>query len=77
MAFIHLHNHTQYSVLDGECQTNKMVALVKNMNACCIMTDHGNSWDVDFLQLQQKKNKTNIYEDISSIMTISSRFQSR
>ncbi len=43
MAFVHLHNHTQYSLLDGACRIDRMIekALKLGMNAVA-MTDHGN-----------------------------------
>ncbi|MDX9977284.1 MAG: DNA polymerase III subunit alpha [Candidatus Cloacimonadales bacterium] len=57
MAFIHLHNHTQYSVLDGACQTNKMVALAKEYGMPAVaMTDHGNMFGtVDFSTIATKE----------------------
>ena len=41
--FVHLHVHTQYSLLDGACQLDGLLDLAKeyNMPACAI-TDHGN-----------------------------------
>ena len=50
MSFVHLHNHTQYSVLDGACRTDKMVKLAKKMGMPAVaMTDHGNMFGtVDF-----------------------------
>ncbi len=50
MAFIHLHNHSQYSMLDGACRIDKMVEKAKKygMNAVAV-TDHGNMFGtVDF-----------------------------
>lgn len=40
--FVHLHNHTEYSLLDGMSKIKKLFAFVKenNMNAIA-MTDHG------------------------------------
>jgi DNA polymerase III subunit alpha len=41
--FIHLHNHTDYSLLDGACEISKMMKIVKAQNMPAIaMTDHGN-----------------------------------
>jgi DNA polymerase III subunit alpha len=41
--FVHLHVHTQFSLLDGACRLDDLVALTKEygMPACAI-TDHGN-----------------------------------
>jgi len=43
MSFVHLHLHTEYSLLDGAIKIEKLVQTVKNygMNAIAI-TDHGN-----------------------------------
>ena len=42
MSFVHLHVHTEYSLLDGACRINKLMQRVKNLgqNAVAI-TDHG------------------------------------
>ncbi|HCX73136.1 MAG TPA: DNA polymerase III subunit alpha, partial [Candidatus Cloacimonas sp.] len=57
MSFVHLHNHTQYSILDGACRVDKMIdlALKNNMPAVAI-TDHGNMYGaIDFYKTAQKK----------------------
>ena len=43
MSFVHLHVHTEFSFLDGECRIKELVSHAKNlgMNALAI-TDHGN-----------------------------------
>ena len=42
MAFVHLHVHTEYSLLDGACRINRLMQRVKDLgqNAVAI-TDHG------------------------------------
>lgn len=42
MSFVHLHLHTEYSLLDGECRISQIPEAVTEggMNACAI-TDHG------------------------------------
>ena len=41
--FVHLHCHTDYSLLDGACDIKKLMALAKRQNMPAIaMTDHGN-----------------------------------
>ncbi len=41
--FVHLHCHTDYSLLDGACDIKKLMALAKRQNMPSIaMTDHGN-----------------------------------
>ncbi len=40
--FVHLHNHTYYSLLDGACSTKALVqAAVKNEMKAVALTDHG------------------------------------
>lgn len=57
MAFIHLHNHTQYSLLDGACRTDKMIAKAKEYSMPAVaMTDHGNMFGViDFVNKAKKE----------------------
>ncbi len=57
MAFIHLHNHTQYSLLDGACRTDKMIAKAKEFGMPAVaMTDHGNMFGViDFYNKAKKE----------------------
>ena len=47
MAFVHLHSHTEYSLLDGANKVKEYVKRVKElgMNAAAI-TDHGNMFGV-------------------------------
>lgn len=41
--FVHLHNHTQYSLLDGACRIDQFVKLIKELNMPAVaITDHGN-----------------------------------
>lgn len=50
MSFVHLHNHTQYSLLDGACRVDRMIKLAceYKMPALAI-TDHGNMFGaIDF-----------------------------
>ena len=54
--FVHLHNHSEYSLLDGFARIPRMVAKAKEcgMNACAI-TDHGVMYGaVDFYKACQK-----------------------
>ena len=42
MSFVHLHVHTEYSLLDGACRINRMVDRVKEIGQTAIaITDHG------------------------------------
>ena len=43
--FVHLHLHTEYSLLDGAAKVDDLVDyLVKNNIDCCAVTDHGNMY---------------------------------
>ncbi len=56
MSFVHLHNHTQYSQLDGACRVDRMIALAKEMEMPAVaITDHGNLFGViEFYKSAQK-----------------------
>jgi DNA polymerase III subunit alpha len=57
MSFIHLHNHSHYSVLDGAIPVDKMVAkaVELGMNAVAL-TDHGNMCGaIEFYETAVKK----------------------
>ena len=42
MSFVHLHVHTEYSLLDGACRINRMMDRVKEIGQTAIaITDHG------------------------------------
>lgn len=54
--FVHLHLHTQYSLLDGACRLETLIAKCKEyrMPACAI-TDHGNMFGaIEFYALAMK-----------------------
>ncbi len=45
--FVHLHNHSQYSLLDGACRINDMVRLAAEYKMPALaLTDHGNLFGV-------------------------------
>jgi len=46
-SFVHLHNHTQYSLLDGASRIDDLVAAAKKFNMPAMaITDHGNMFGV-------------------------------
>ncbi|MBQ5484805.1 MAG: DNA polymerase III subunit alpha, partial [Lachnospiraceae bacterium] len=59
MAFVHLHTHTQYSILDSSNKIDAYIDRVKElgMNAAAI-TDHGNMYGV--IEFYQKAKKAGI-----------------
>ena len=58
MGFIHLHNHTQYSALDGACRTDKIISLAKQYGMPAVaMTDHGSmAGAIDFYETALKND---------------------
>ena len=47
MSFAHLHNHTEYSLLDGACRIPKLVQRVKELGQTAVaITDHGTMYGV-------------------------------
>ena len=48
-AFVHLHNHSEYSLLDGACRISDMIEWAAKSSAPAVaLTDHGNmfgAWD--------------------------------
>ncbi len=55
--FTHLHLHTDYSLLDGACDVDKLVAHVDRIGQKSVaMTDHGNIFGaVHFFDAAKKK----------------------
>ena len=57
--FVHLHVHTEYSLLDGACKVKELVAhCVKNGIKSIANTDHGNMYAT--LQFAEQCRKNNI-----------------
>lgn len=56
--FVHLHVHTQYSILDGQASIAKLVdkAIADGMKGMAV-TDHGNMFGIkEFINYVTKKN---------------------
>ena len=54
--FVHLHLHTQYSLLDGAIRFDDLIAKAKELNMPAVaMTDHGNMFGAAEFYLQCKK----------------------
>ena len=56
MSFVHLHLHTEYSLLDGVCRLNRLCDVAKERGQKAIaITDHGNLFGaVDFYKAAKK-----------------------
>ena len=54
--FVHLHLHTQYSLLDGACKLPDLMARNKELGfEACAMTDHGVLYGaIDFYKTAKK-----------------------
>lgn len=57
--FVHLHLHTQYSLLDGQTSIDKLIEkAVKDKMPAAAVTDHGNMFGIkEFFNKTQKHNK--------------------
>ena len=74
-SFVHLHNHTEYSMLDGAARVDEMVQAAKADGQRAIgITDHGNLYGViDFYQACRKHDVTPII-GLEAYMAANSRF---
>lgn len=54
--FVHLHLHTEYSLLDGLTKIKKLIPAIKDMGmTACAITDHGNMYGaIEFYKTCQK-----------------------
>ena len=63
MSFVHIHNHSCYSLLDGACKLDAMVRRAKELEMPALaLTDHGVMYGaIDFYKLCKKNGiKTQI-----------------
>lgn len=59
VEFVHLHNHSEYSLLDGACRIDDMIDWAKKHNARALgITDHGNMFGA--FEFYQKANDKGI-----------------
>ena len=55
--FVHLHVHTEFSLLDGLARINKLIDVVKERGWKSVaITDHGNMYGV--LKFYEKRHKS-------------------
>ena len=56
MSFVHLHLHTEYSLLDGACRIGKLMDRVKELGQDAVaITDHGVMYGVIDFYTEAKK----------------------
>ena len=74
-GFVHLHNHTEYSMLDGAARVDEMVLAAKADGQRAIaITDHGNLYGViDFYEACRRHDVTPII-GLEAYMAANSRF---
>jgi DNA polymerase III subunit alpha len=74
--YIHLHNHTHYSLLDGACTVDDLIqATVENNMRAVGLTDHGVMFGaVEFYKKAKKRGITPIIGNEMYMMTRGSRF---
>ena len=57
MSFVHLHTHTQYSLLDGASKINRLIAETKRLGMDSLaITDHGNMFGTLEFYTEAKRN---------------------
>jgi len=72
--FVHLHCHTDYSLLDGACEIGKMVKLVAEQNMPALaMTDHGNLFGA--VEFYNKANEYGVHPIIGCEMYVAPQGQ--
>ncbi|MGA2431830.1 MAG: DNA polymerase III subunit alpha [Acidimicrobiales bacterium] len=74
-SFVHLHNHTEYSMLDGAARVDEMVLAARADGQRAIgITDHGNLYGViDFYETCRKYDVTPVI-GLEAYMAANSRF---
>jgi DNA polymerase-3 subunit alpha len=75
MSFVHLHLHTQYSLLDGANRPEDLAAQVKKLGMpACAITDHGNMFGaIEFYNAMKKEGVKPII-GCEMYMALGSRF---
>lgn len=73
--FVHLHVHTEYSLLDGLSKISELVARVKELKMkACAITDHGVMYGVIPFYLECQKQKIKPIIGCEIYMAHNSRF---
>ncbi len=75
MSFVHLHNHTHYSLLDGLTKIDEMVSFAKEQGSPAIaITDHGVMYGVIEFYQQAKKAGVKPIIGVEAYLAPNSRF---
>ncbi len=73
--FVHLHVHTQYSLLDGACRIDRLIEKAREFKAPALaMTDHGNIFGAIYFYEECIKNGIKPIIGVETYITTQSRF---
>ena len=54
MSFVHLHLHTEFSLLDGACRIQELVRRVKELGQAAVaITDHGVMYGLSLIHISE------------------------
>ncbi len=74
--FVHLHVHTQYSLLDGACRVDELVKKAASLEMPALgMTDHGNMFGAIHFYKACQKAKIKPIIGCEAYITPTSRFE--
>jgi DNA polymerase-3 subunit alpha len=77
-SFVHLHVHTEYSMLDGAAKVAPLFAEAKRLGMPAVgMTDHGNMYGADEFYQQAKKHDIRPIIGIEAYVAPTSRFHKK
>ncbi|WP_018179681.1 DNA polymerase III subunit alpha [Jongsikchunia kroppenstedtii] len=77
-SFVHLHNHTEYSMLDGAAKVGPLFSEAKRLGMTAIgMTDHGNMFGASEFYNVAKKNDIKPIIGIEAYIAPDSRFNTK
>jgi len=75
-SFVHLHNHTYYSLLDGACRIEDLVKSAKKFKMPALaITDHGNMFGAISFYKEAKKAGLNPIIGMEAYMSLGSRLE--
>ncbi|WP_330231949.1 DNA polymerase III subunit alpha [Nocardia sp. NBC_00508] len=77
-SFVHLHNHTEYSMLDGAAKISPLFAEAKRLGMNAVgMTDHGNMYGASEFYNSAKKHDIKPIIGIEAYIAPASRFDTK
>ncbi|MET9288535.1 DNA polymerase III subunit alpha [Nocardia beijingensis] len=77
-SFVHLHNHTEYSMLDGAAKISPLFAEAKRLGMNAVgMTDHGNMYGASEFYNSAKKHDIKPIIGIEAYIAPGSRFDTK